>query len=365
MASPHPALFDLATGRPWVGEVEDFAAVFRSAIDHRMSGLLASRTDVIEAVPEAERLHLTAIQAGMWAQNTALLDRLRDLVSLAADAGVRVGCYKGIVTESRWYDCVGERVVTDIDLLVDPRNPSNVVEFLAALDPVHPLLRDLDQIIRNRALQSVDLRYGDVRIDVHFDPVKMELLPTVDLEGFWSSLETVEIGGLTVNTPTPARTLVLTLLHTMRDRFRWLGAYADVVRISGDPSLDWDEVERFSDQQGFLTPALFALSRVETALGVSNRSVNKESSTGLLGVLWPEPRSLQGTPPQHPPPRSTLKLAMLGKGRFVEAVLAWIRRIFPPRVLMDYFYPEARGPYLVRVVATRAGKRWTALTNDD
>jgi hypothetical protein len=239
---------------------------------------------------------------------------------------------------------------------VDVRDTAKTIEFVSAIDPTHRLLDDLPELLAGRLLQSIDLRYEDVRVDVHFDPLKMELVPTVDLDEFWSAMEIVELPGTGVISPTPARTLVMTLLHTMRDRFRWLGAFADVARICEDPNLDWDEAERFAVVQGYLSPVLFTLGRVNRSLGLDTEL--KPKSTVALRLLWPEGRSLLGTPEKLPPPRSTLKLAVLAKGRSMEAARAWLRRLLPPRTLMDYYYPESRGPYLSRVVAARVGKRW-------
>ena len=354
MADPHPTLFKVAAGSP-IDLVERPERLFRSAIDHRMSGLLASRDDIIDLMPDHHRLHLMSVQAALWAQNTALLDRLSDITSLAADVGIGLGAYKGVVTEQRWYGSVGERVVTDIDLLVDARDMAKTIEFVSAIDRTHPLLDDLPYLLAGGLLQSIDLRYEDVRVDVHFDPLKMELVPTVDLDEFWSTMETVELPGTRIVSPTPARTLVMTLLHTMRDRFRWLGAYADIARICDDPNLDWDEAERFAVVQGYLSPVLFALGRVNRSLGLDTKL--RPKSAVALRLLWPEGRSLLGTPAEHPPPRSTLKLAVLAKGRHIEAARAWLRRLLPPRSLIDYYYPESRGPYFFRLIAARVGKR--------
>ncbi len=355
MTDPHPALFNVAAGSP-IDVVEHPERLLQSAIEHRMSGLLASRDDIVDLMPDHQRLRLTSIQAALWAQNTVLLDRLTKITSLASDVGIRVGTYKGVVTEQRWYGSVGERVMTDIDLLVDVRDTAKTIEFVTAIDRTHRLLDDLPELLAGGLLQSIDLRYENVSVDVHFDPLKMELVPTVDLEEFWSTMEIVELPGTRVISPTPARTLVMTLLHTMRDRFRWLGAYADVARICKDPSLDWDEAEKFAVAQGYRGPVLFSLGRVNKSLGLDTKL--KPKSAVALKLLWPERRSLLGTSEEFPPPRSTLKLAVLAKGRSMEAASAWLRRLLPPRSLMDYYYPESRGPYFFRVVAARVGKRW-------
>jgi len=355
VADPHPTLFKVAAGSPVV-RVEHAERLLQSAIDHRIPGLLASRDDIVGLMPDDQRLRLMSIRTALWAQNMVLLDRLSEVTSLAADVGIRVGSYKGVVTEQRWYGSVGERVMADIDLLVDARDTAKTIEFVTAIDRTHRLLDDLPELLAGGLLQSIDLRYKDVSMDVHFDPLKMELVPTVDLDEFWSTMEMVELPGTRVMSPTPARTLVMTLLHTMRDRFRWLGAFADIARICEDPRLDWDEVERFAVTQGYLSAVLFALGRVNRLLGLDTKLKPKSAVT--LRLLWPERRSLLGTPEDLPPPRSTLKLAVLAKGRSTEAARVWLRRLLPPRSLMDYYYPESRGPYFFRVVAARVGKRW-------
>lgn len=354
MSRPHPALFDLAAGRSLSAFEPE--GLYVSSIDHRMSGLLASDLGAVNSLTDHDQIHLAGVQASMWAQNTMLRERLRDLCRIAADLDVEIGVYKGVVTEERWYDEVGQRVITDIDVIVSPKSLDRCVEFLEAVqvgtaEEVGPLLQSGD-------LQSCEVHLKGTAVDVHLDMLKLELLPSSHPEKLWAAMEEVEVSGTTVLTPDPSLSLVLTLLHIMRDRFRWLGAYADVARMTRSGQPDMAEVFRIARSEGLDAQVRFALDRINSDL---NLGLGELNGTGprywVLGRLWPDVRSLRGTPDMHPPPRSTVKLALLVRGRRMAPILGWLRRLVPSRELLHHYYPNANGPYWLQLITTRMGKR--------
>ena len=353
MSEPHPALFDLAARRPLPDDL-DPAGLLESSIDHRVTGLLALRPP--SSMDEIDRAHLRGVQAAMWAQNTSLRHRLSEILAIASSLGIRVAVMKGVVAEQLWYDTVGERVASDLDVVVDTSNIAAVIDFVTELDPSNRILPYLPAFLRDRCVQSADLQFRDTAVDLHFDPLKLEILRMRGQDRFWSCLRSVDMDGYTAEAPSASHALVLSLLHTMRDRFRWIGAYAEVARIVKDPDLDWDEVERFAKDEGLLAPVAFALDRVTSGLRLPSQPDLTHSKSMMVSTLWPRHRALQGTPDVSPPRRSTLKLAAMSRGRSGSAIVGWGRRIFPPKILLDYYHP-GRGGYVFKVITARLSKR--------
>jgi hypothetical protein len=355
MSKPHPALFDLAAGRPITSE-HDPEGLYLSSVDHRMSGLLGGDEVGVGSLTEHDRLHLAGVQASMWVHNTMLRERLREFLSLASDVGAEVAAYKGVVTEERWYRQAGERVTTDLDLIVAPGTFDRAFDLIAVLEPLR--VDEFRPLVSSGVLQSCELRFHDVTIDLHFDMLKLELLGTREPHRLWESMEELDAFGTQVLTPNPSLSLTLTLLHAMRDRFRWLGSYADVARIVQDGRTDLGESLRLAESEGLGAQTRLALNRINQELGLglgdlSGRGVQHR----MVSMLWPRARSLRGTPVIHPPPRSTFKMAVLVKGRSLEAVRGWLRRLIPSREVLDHYHPNARGPYLIRLVSARFRKR--------
>jgi hypothetical protein len=50
-------------------------------------------------------------------------------------------------------------------------------------------------------------------------------------------------------------------------------------------------------------------------------------------------------------------MAVLVKGRSLEAVRGWLLRLIPSRAVLDHYHPDAHGPYLIRLVSARFRKR--------
>jgi hypothetical protein len=359
MSKPHPSLVDLAAGRPITSE-HDPEGLYVSSVDHRMSGLLAADEIGVGSLTEHDRLHLAGVQASMWVHNTMLRERLREILSLASGVGAEVAAYKGVVTEERWYRQAGERVVTDLDLIVAPGSLDRALDLIAVIEPLR--VDELRPLVSSGALQSCELRFQDITIDLHFDILKLELLETRDPHRLWESMEQMDAFGTQVLTPNPSLSLTLTLLHTTRDRFRWLSSYADVARIVQDGRADLGEALRLAESEGLGAQARLALNRIDQDLGLGLGNMSgKGVQYRIVSMLWPRVRSLSGTPLIHPPPRSTLKMAVLVKGRSLEAVRGWLLRLIPSRAVLDHYHPDVRGPYLIRLVSARFGRRLAGL----
>ena len=121
MARPHPALIELAAGRV-LPYFEDGAHLVASAVEHHMAGLLFHRIrGDLRLEPAVER-DLVAINLFMEARNRRLRGALAGISERLHAEGIDVATFKGVAAELRWYDHIGDRPCSDIDLLVAPHN---------------------------------------------------------------------------------------------------------------------------------------------------------------------------------------------------------------------------------------------------
>src|SRR5207248_898535 len=239
MARPHPALIDLAAGRPMAMKSDSMSLV-ASAREHRMGGLLWSRASSgeLELDPEAARilleedLVLRGRQRRMWG---VLDDVARKLEAI----DIEIAVFKGIIAQTRWYDREGERPCVDLDVLLPPGAEARAGDVLRALQPTHRLTAHADRLASSGALQSLELRVKEVPIDLHFDMLKLGI-PSRLRETIWSRMIPFETSsGRSVRVPDPEIALMQFLVHLNKDRFRYLLGLADVARILSREEVDW------------------------------------------------------------------------------------------------------------------------------
>lgn len=358
MVRPHPVLFDLAAARtPGAVDVREADGVVGSAVDHRMTGLLwsaiaARRIELpgdhehrLAARDAAVELH----QGRIWAAMRTIQERLEAV-------GIGVAYFKGMVVATRWYGRPAERPCRDIDLLLEPGARARIDDVLGALQPTHPYLRLVPDLVRTGILQSVDLMVDGLAVDVHLDLLKFEV-PTRQADRIWARVTRLPApGGGTLPAIDPEVSLVHVLLHANKDRFARLIAYADVARaVRGEVGLDWAFIDDFVRAEGLRIPVHSSLSAVTSALSLPS------IVTPPIGVrarawrvLWPPDSHLQGTLGLMTRQHHQFLLPLLAEGRFLEGV-RWLarRRLVPPGPALDMYYPDARGPYLARVTVGR------------
>src|SRR5439155_18771565 len=101
------------------------------------------------------------------ARRRRLWSALASVAEQVQSLGIEVATVKGVTAEARWYDRPGERPCSDLDLFVGPADVDRAAEIVAILQPDHPLRRDVGWLAREQRLQNVDLRVGDVAVDLH------------------------------------------------------------------------------------------------------------------------------------------------------------------------------------------------------
>jgi hypothetical protein len=359
MAAPHPVIIELAAGRTAkFVEPGEAPALLASALEHGMHGLLWSSVSAGEIhLPRDQALILAKVDLAVRAHNAQLWAMLTDLQERLGQIGVRVATAKGISAEARWYDRPGERPSNDLDLLLEPGSEVRIEEVIDLLEPEYFLRDDAPELVRHGILQSLDMTVDGVEVDLHTDLLKIEI-PTRGAQTIWArTIETMSPDGVSVRTTDAEISLIHFLVHLHKDRFARLLGYADVSRILQKENLDWAFIDAFLATEGLRVHAYGALHRVASVLDLEPPPV--PSPKGWRGRawarLWPAEQQLLGRPGfafrlehQH------FWIPWLAEGRAMDALRWWIRRrVFPPRTLVELYYPDTRGPYLLRLISGR------------
>lgn len=358
MTRPHPILIDLAAGRsPRPLDPAEAPALVDAAFEHRMGGLLWSSIGRREVqLPRDEVTRLAARDLAverhhlqLWAAATELHRRLGAL-------GIGVAFAKGVTAEARWYERLAERSCVDIDVFLEPAALSRLGEVIDALHPAHPLRSDGPALVRSGVLQSIDLVFQGIPIDLHADIFKIEI-PTRQRDLVWARTALVSgHDGVRVRALDPELSLVHFLLHLNKDRFARLIGFADVARVLSREELDWAFIESFLAREGIRVPVYASLHAVTSALQLPAPPVPRPG--GWRGStwtrLWPEEGRLLGNRGLARDQHRQLLLPLLTEGRIGEG-MRWLlrRRLFPPRAMVPIWYPDTRGPYLMRVAIGR------------
>lgn len=337
MSAPHPALLRVVAGRD-VPVVDDEAALLRSVSEHRMTG----------AVLGAHQRGALALSAttvttlGMWElaerrDHLLFWRTIRDVQAGLASAGVGVAVLKGVATETRWYDEMGQRACTDVDLLLDPAALDDVAEVVELIDPDRGSSAAIEWLARRRLLQHVDLHVGRIQVDLHFDPLKVGL-PTRQLDEVWASTESLATPHGTIRVLRHEVELVLLLLHLNKDRFAYLGPFLDIRQILERANLDWAYLRGFVAREGLGAPVWKSLAAVTQVLGLAPH-VDVPRVPGPRGWtwdrLWGRHAQLYGDEGRQRAPAVQRFLALHASGRTREKVRELRRQILPPRRLLE------------------------------
>jgi hypothetical protein len=292
-------------------------------------------------------------------RHTQLWDTLVDARARIAALGLDVAAVKGVTAEARWYRRMGERPCSDVDLLLAPDAAPHARAVLDALQPGQELRDDIRELVRTGVVQSVNAELDGVPIDLHFDLLKLGI-PTRQPDLVWTRTQPFALpDGSTVRVPDPELSLVHFLLHLNKDSFAWLLGFADVARIAGDESLDWDFVDRFVREEGIEVMASCSLAAVIDVARVTQREITRPEGvrTWAWRAVWPERAQLRGSAGANRSRRQDV-IPFLARGRHRDALRWLARTLLPPRETVARQYEDLRGPYAWRLTKGRLRTAW-------
>jgi Uncharacterised nucleotidyltransferase len=363
-AGPHPALVDVASGRG-LPAVRDPMPLLRSAFAHGMTGLLLS--DVQRSDPPWRAIALavlTARQAAVQAWHERLWAELARVAELLDQVGVEVAVAKGVLAEARWYDRTGERPCNDLDLLLSPAHLHRLDDVVAAIEPSHPLCGKVRGLAERGLLQSIDLEHDGVPVDLQWDILKLGI-PSRNRQAIWDRTVPYTLpDGRSLRTLDAECSFVHFLVHLNKDRFRRLLGFVDVARIHDREDLDHAAVRCLARADGIETSVGASLGVVMRTLG--RQAGDHRPATGVRSLVWriawrPSVR-LRAT-------ESTIRfrhrqwlIAVLSRGRVLEAMRCWVRQTFPPADLLAYLHSDYARRWGAEPVSVTPRSRLWALT---
>ncbi len=355
MARPHPALIELAAGRPLPQTVEDPDELLESAAEHRMHGLLWSavaRGEIV--VPLHVERHLALLDLSIQARHRKLWAALDEVTNRLGAGGIEVAVFKGVAAEAQWYGRIGERPSRDLDLWLSPHQLDRADEVLELLQPDHALTGELNRLVRRGNLQSVDVEFGGVDIDLHFDPFKMGIWLR-DLPGVWARRVPFHEGYATLD---PASALMQFLLHLNKDRFSWLLGVVDVARLVQQDHEARSGVRSLAVLEGMGCLVGSADQAVSGLLGVPFKGVPTRGIREVAWrLMWPPHTQLDGNRGYLRGSRRQFLAPFLCEGRLKDSIRFFRRLLAPPQALIDYYYPGLSGGYPSKLLRARAEAR--------
>jgi hypothetical protein len=337
VSRPHPVLSAVAARRD-SPPVTDGDALLASVHEHRMTGAVAGAQARGELdLPEELATTLGIWELGEERDHRRFWRTIADVQGRLATTGVEVAVLKGVATEARWYDRIGERVATDVDLLLDPAAIDDAAEIVGLLDPGRGGTDAIRQAARLRWLQHVDLRVGDVQVDLHLDPLKIGV-PTRQLQDVWDTTEQLVTPHGSVRVLRPEVELVLLLLHLNKDAFSLLGPFLDIGNLLARHDIDWSLMRRFVATEGLEVPVYESLALVTSVLDLEfPREAPRSDGPRTLSWrrIWRSGRQLRGQQGRERAPSSQRLLAMHVRRRGSAVARELRRQLLPPRSLLE------------------------------
>jgi hypothetical protein len=257
-----------------------------------------------------------------------------------AELGVDAAVFKGVVAEARWYDRTGERPCHDIDLLLDPAHLPRVDEVVAAIEPDHPLRGRTRELAERGVLQSVDLVHDDVPVDLHWDVLKLGIASRARDLWWERTVPFVAPDGTVLRALDAEASLVHFLVHLNKDRFSRLLGYVDVARIARREELDADAVAALAAADGIDASVGASWNVVRETLGLDlpPRGEGGRVRRTVWRVAWRPSVRLRGPEGEERFLHRQWLIAVLAKGRALEAVRAFVRSLAPPPELLAHLH---------------------------
>lgn len=357
MPRPPTFLRDLAAGRPLEHPTPLGLTAIRSAKEHRVHGLLAGAENVDLDPLAAQELEMEV--ARTWAAIQRLDHRAYELQTIADHLRIDIAFIKGISVARRWYGENWMRPYSDLDVLVAPWHRDRTAEFIAALQPGHSILAELPDLLNRDRVQSVDLDFKGVPVDLHLDPLKLEIATSLCPEAFWEESAELLDGEIAVRVLSDEACLLLAAVHLAKDRFRFLIGYSDVRRIATTPTLNWGRFGALARREQLVGVLGFVFDSVEEDLSIQlplggERHRSRRHSWGLL---WPSSSRLLGQDSLVRFRYRQFAIGATSPRRFRGLIASLARRVLPSRALLHRQFPNVEGPYLVALLRGRLAIR--------
>ena len=248
----------------------DWDLLLNKADWHRLSPLMAHwlmSPDLSVLVPTSILQRMKGIHAQNLAKSIILQKELSRLLLVFQQEGVPVVLLKGAALLGSVYGDIALRPMGDLDILVRPEHLDRAEAIALKQGYGYRANHELQQLTRQDCRHLANLWHHEKRImlEIHHHIVSHDEPYYFNLEGFWSRARTVTISSACALVFAPEDLLIHLSIKFLLDR-RYLSNSAlgqlcdisEVTRHYGD-SLDWDQIEQTSQENGVLKGLHFVL----------------------------------------------------------------------------------------------------------
>lgn len=216
------------------------------------------------------------------AQNLAFAAEIRRIDGAMAD--IPHAFVKGVALATSLYDRLGQRPMSDIDLLVPPAQLIDAVQSLESIGyRRHASYHAVDHAELEREAPLVrDVGGSQMVVDLHWhlvDPV----MYTLDERDVWSRLATVDVQSHPIPTTDPTLTVLHLAIHDLQHRCTEPHIQEDLRRAVARwrEEIDWESLRRLAERAGAQHVLAFAL-RTSCSGGLPIKSRRAQALSCLI-----------------------------------------------------------------------------------
>lgn len=359
MAAPHPALLPLIANDEVASTTPITGPLVDSAIEHGVAPLVDETVGRLGLNGDHEAVVRLAMHSLDSAAATAASRRALVAVDdIARDLDIDLAVFKGLAIGSRWYPKPELRPAADIDVFIRPDQMARLGEFVEAATSKPGSRPVVDLMIAEGRVFEYSVEVDGVTIDVHLDPMNL-VVPIRQSELVWERTETIDVGGARlIRVLDLELSIIQALLHLLRDGFNDLLHVYDV-SLMLDDGPDWAFIQEFADNEGLTDAVRFSVRVVCEALNRPAPIPTHMSrlNRAVAAIAWPQRSRLGGFDGGSDGPHRQSLASLLITGRRLAVASALVRRVFPPRTVIDDRHPGCDCPYPVALLQWRLAQR--------
>lgn len=359
MAAPDPALLDLVTRSNAAQTTRITRRVVDSAIEHGVAPLLDDAAQRLNLDGDHDAFIRLAMHSLDSAAAAAAARRaLHSLLDTANSLGIELAVFKGVAIASRWYPRPELRPAVDVDVFAAPDQTDRLGDFAEAVSSRPQSRIAVDTMVAEGRVFEYSLVADGVTVDLHLDPMNL-VVPIRQRDLLWAKTELIDIGdGKLIRVLDLELSIIQALLHLLRDGFVDL-LHAYDLSLMFDDNPDWTFIEEFADAEGLTDAVRFSVDVVCTILNRPPpiRTDISPFNRLLASVAWPNRSRLGGLEAGGDGPHRQSLASLLITGRRREVASALLRRVFPPRAVIDDRSTECDCPYPIALVRWRLAQR--------
>lgn len=330
-----------------------------SAIEHGLAPLFDEATQTGNVPGDHDALIQLAVhRLDSAASADAAAEALTELLDAAAVFNIEIGLLKGLAIGARWYATPDLRPAVDIDVFVNPDQTDRLGPFVELLTGRPESRRAVDAMVAEGRVFEYSMRVHGVAVDLHIDPMNLVIL-TRQRRLVWQRCESLPLPeGPSIKVLDLELSIVQALLHVFRDNFADLLHLCDV-NLMIDSRPDWGFIADYAEAEGLTDIVRFSLGFVcdvfdrPSPMPRSISTVNR----ALIALIWPARIRLEGDDSVARSYRRQSLASLLVEGRRLDVVRALVRRLFPPRIVIDDRFEGCECPYPIALLRWRLAQR--------